>query len=577
MKNLNTILKTVLIALIALICSQNSFGQYQERSYDVKCGAVSGFDVGRSVINRLDNGYAIAGYSYNPVCGIGPFDWLFLRVKPDGNYESVRLIGTVADDKCYSLVQSLNDSGYVLAGNMYSDSRSRATFVKLNKSSSLVYSKKLSDTLNSQYMQVVRDPSNVNGFTGWIEKRVSTKIRHKLLATQYSSAGIINWGFRYNSFATATMESKSNEEAYSLCFQSAGNNYGVAARTDYFSGSTNVWDIMVVKLSYSGAVIWKKVYTFNPPSSSFYPSTEPRKIIPMTDGGFVVVGFTNAYVQNEKDIIVFRVNASGGLMWSRTYGNTGFIEEGNSIVMDGSYLVVTGSTRRATTSTNALLMKIPLTGGAPIWTRIWDASTTDTDAGYDLVQSNISVPGGYAVTGETLRGANSFDPFLWRTNVNGVIPVMHCEDSTVMQTYTNSHRLDSFLLVRVKVSDKEWTPSIITPTCNNKTICLGTGSSSPMGTEEDNSVMITEYSLEQNYPNPFNPSTTIKYDIPEASLVTIKVYDISGKEVVTLVNENKNYGRYEVQFNGDNLSTGVFYYKITAGNFTEVKKMILIK
>lgn len=575
MKNLNQILKVLVITFIALLNTQNSFSQYQEKSYDIKCGAVSGLDMGRSIVNRLDNGYAIAGYSYNPMCGIGPFDWLFIRIKPDGNYESVRLIGTAADDKCYSLVQSLNDSGYVLAGNMYTASKSRATFVKLDKSSSLVYSKKLNDTMNSQYMQVVRDPSNVMGFTGWSEKSVGTKLRHKLLATQYNTAGAINWGFRYNSFSGLT-ESKSTEEAYSICFQNAGSNYGLAARTDYFSGTANIWDIMVVKLSYSGAVIWKKVYTFNPPSSSFYPSTEPRKIIPMTDGGFVVVGFTNAYVQNEKDIIVFRVNASGGLMWSRTYGNTGFLEEGNSIVLDGSNLVITGSVRRNNTSNNALLMKIPVTGGAPVWTRIWDTSTLETDAGFDLVQSNISVAGGYAVTGETLRGANSLDPFLWRTNINGVIPFMNCEDSTAMQVYTNSHRIDSFLLVRSKLNDKEWTPSVITPQCNNKIICQGTGSS-PTGAEEDNLNIINEYSLSQNYPNPFNPVTYIRYEIPEASLVTIKVYDISGKEIMSLVNEIKNYGRYEVQFNADNLSTGVFYYKLTAGNFTQVRKMILIK
>ena len=576
MKNLNLFLKVIVITLITVLNTQNSFSQYQEKSYDIKCGAVSGLDMGRSIINRFDNGYAIAGYSYNPMCGIGPFDWLFIRIKPDGNNESVRLIGTASDDKCYSLVQSMNDSGYVLAGNMYTALKSRATFVKLDKSSSLVYSKRLNDTLNSQYMQVVRDPSNVLGFTGWSEKSIGTKLRHKLLVTQYNSAGAINWGFRYNSFSGLT-ESKSTEEAYSVCFQNAGSFYGLAARTDYFSGTANMWDIMVVKLSYSGAVIWKKVYTFNPPSSSFYPSTEPRKIIPMTDGGFVVVGFTNAYVQNEKDIIVFRVNASGGLMWSRTYGNTGFLEEGNSIVLDGSNLVITGSVRRNNTSNNALLMKIPVTGGAPIWTRVWDTTTPETDAGFDLVQSNISAAGGYAVTGETLRGTNSLDPFLWRTNINGVIPVMNCEDSTAMQTYTNSHRIDSFLLVRTKVIDKEWTPAIITPQCNNKIICQGTGSSNPTGTEEKNLNVINEYSLSQNYPNPFNPVTTIRYDIPEASLVTIIVYDISGKEVMTLVNEIKNYGRYEVQFNADNLSTGVFYYKLTAGNFTQVRKMILIK
>lgn len=577
MKNLNLILKSALVALVVFLNSQSSFSQYQERSYDIKCGAVSGLDMGRSIINRVDNGYAIAGYSYNAVCGIGPFDWMFLRIKSNGTFESVRLLGTASDDKCYSLVQSPNDSGYILAGNMFTSSKSRATFVKLDKSSSLIYSKRIHDSLNSQYLQVIRDPSNVYGFTGWNEKAIGVKLRNKLLVTQYNSTGLMNWGYRYNSFVTSALESKSNEQAYSICFQTSGSFYGVAARTDYFSGTANIWDIMLLKLSYTGAVIWKKVYRFNLPSTNYYPSTEPRKIIPMSDGGFVVVGFTNAYVQNEKDIIVFRVNASGGLMWSKTYGNTGTIEEGNSIILDDNYLVITGTTRRPTTSNNALLMKIPVTGGAPIWTRIWDATTTDTDAGYDLVKSNVSAPDGYAITGETLRGANLQDPFLWRTNVNGVIPVVHCEDSTIMQNYDNPHKLDSFLIARVKVSDKQWSPAIITPGCNDNLICSGTGSSSPTGFEEDNINLITKYSLRQNYPNPFNPVTTIKYDIPENSFVTIKVYDVSGKEVVSLVNEIKSYGSFEVKFSGENLSTGIFYYKLTAGNYSEVKKMILIK
>ncbi len=578
MKNPIYKLEVLIFTLFLLSFTQSTFSQYQERSYDVKCGAVSGTEYGRSIINRVDNGYAIAGYSYNPVCGIGPFDWLFLKIKPTGVYESVRLLGTVSDDKCYSLAQTFNDTGYVLAGNMFTASKQRATYVKLSKSSALLYSNRLDDTLNSQYMQVIVDPNKNLGLTGWDEKDVYGKLRNKLLVTQYDPNGAKNWAYRYNSHVTAALESKSTEEAYSICFQSSGGTgYGVAARTNYFSGTAGIWDILVVKLSYTGSVIWKKVYKFNLPSLNYYPSTEPRKIIPMSDGGFVIVGFTNAFVQTEKDIIVFRVNPVGALMWSKTYGSTAFIEEGNSIVLDGAYLVITGSRRRSTTSNNALLMKIPVTGAAPIWTRIWDTATPETDAGFDLVKSTIGATDGYAITGETYRGTNSFDPFLWRTNVNGIIPVMHCEDSTVLQVYNNSIKLDSFLLYRTKLPDKQWTPSIITPTMNTNTICLGT-TDDPTGMEEDNNINeITEFSLSQNYPNPFNPSTTIKYDIPEAAFVSIKIYDISGKEIYNLVNENKNYGRYEIKFNGSNLSTGVYYYKLTAGNFTEIRKMILLK
>jgi hypothetical protein len=83
--------------------------------------------------------------------------------------------------------------------------------------------------------------------------------------------------------------------------------------------------------------------------------------------------------------------------------------------------------------------------------------------------------------------------------------------------------------------------------------------------------------LEQNYPNPFNPSTTIKYEIPEISLVSIKVYDVLGSEVVTLIDEEQTVGSYEVKFNATELPSGIYFYQLRAGSFVETKKMILMK
>ena len=73
------------------------------------------------------------------------------------------------------------------------------------------------------------------------------------------------------------------------------------------------------------------------------------------------------------------------------------------------------------------------------------------------------------------------------------------------------------------------------------------------------------------------PGTNIQYDLPFDNFVSIKIYDILGKEVVTLVNEMKNAGRYIVSFNGSNLSSGIYYYKIKAGEYEQVRKMLLIK
>lgn len=96
--------------------------------------------------------------------------------------------------------------------------------------------------------------------------------------------------------------------------------------------------------------------------------------------------------------------------------------------------------------------------------------------------------------------------------------------------------------------------------------------------KEDNiNINVTNFFLSQNYPNPFNPSTTINYQIPNESLVTIKVYDILGKEVTTLVNENKAAGKYSINFDAKNLASGVYLYRIKAGNYVSTKKMMLLR
>ncbi|PID56320.1 MAG: peptidase S8 [Ignavibacteriae bacterium] len=92
----------------------------------------------------------------------------------------------------------------------------------------------------------------------------------------------------------------------------------------------------------------------------------------------------------------------------------------------------------------------------------------------------------------------------------------------------------------------------------------------------------TEFSLKQNYPNPFNPSTVIEYTIPSTGMeqsnqVILKVYDILGNEVATLVNKQQPAGNYKIKFNANNLSNGVYFYKLTSGNYTATKKLMLMK
>lgn len=95
--------------------------------------------------------------------------------------------------------------------------------------------------------------------------------------------------------------------------------------------------------------------------------------------------------------------------------------------------------------------------------------------------------------------------------------------------------------------------------------------------EDKENLVPTQFELMQNYPNPFNPSTVIRYKLPISGNVSLKVFDVLGKEIAVLVNEHKAPGVYEVEFNGAGLSSGVYFYKITTGNFTAVKKLTLTK
>ena len=89
--------------------------------------------------------------------------------------------------------------------------------------------------------------------------------------------------------------------------------------------------------------------------------------------------------------------------------------------------------------------------------------------------------------------------------------------------------------------------------------------------------LLQDFSLSQNYPNPFNPSTTISFTISDVRFTTLKIYDVLGREIVTLINEEKPAGNYEVEFSGSNLASGIYYYQLRAGDFVETKKMILLK
>jgi hypothetical protein len=97
------------------------------------------------------------------------------------------------------------------------------------------------------------------------------------------------------------------------------------------------------------------------------------------------------------------------------------------------------------------------------------------------------------------------------------------------------------------------------------------------GIEETSPAIPTQFSLEQNYPNPFNPVTNFQFTVPHSSFTILMVYDLLGREIATLVNEVKQPGTYTVQFDGSGLASGIYFYRLDAGRFNKIQKMILMK
>jgi len=193
----------------------------------------------------------------------------------------------------------------------------------------------------------------------------------------------------------------------------------------------------------------------------------------------------------------------------------------------------------------------------------------------DLHKANFSFRSDYC---EWLLIENTFATAVGKGKVNGVGNYSFLITAQSMTTgFESSNGKIKIVIWDMDDGERIVYDNLTPQNINGGAIVIKSFSGEKLVAEESNLSSPVEYSLTQNYPNPFNPSTIIKYSIPEAGNVQLKVYDIIGNEVATLVNEIKTPGSYEIQFNAAELSTGVYIYSLRAGNFVQTKKMILMK
>jgi hypothetical protein len=348
-----------------------------------------------------------------------------------------------------------------------------------------------------------------------------------------------------------------DDRGYSIQ-QTSDGGYIIAGITNSF-GAGN-YDVYLIKTNSLGDTLW--THTYGGDIDDWGYSVQQT-----SDGGYIVAGHTSSFGAGPYDVYLIKTNSLGDTLWTRTYGGD-FIDWGYSVqqTSDGGY-IITGYNYSFADVTDVYLIKTNSVGDT-IWTRTYGG--TSYDVGYSVQQTS---GGGYIIAGYTSSfGAGNYDVYLIKTNSVGDTLWTHTYGGTandvglsVQQTsdggyiiagITNSFRTGNYDVYLIKTNSNGVSTGV---TVNNLREI-------PSG-----------FVLQQNYPNPFNPSTTIRYQLSTHSHVTLKVYDVLGREVSTLVNGVEEPGYKAVKWDASRFPSGVYYYRLQVGKYIDTKKLLLLR
>ena len=422
------------------------------------------------------------------------------------------------------------------------------------------------------------------------------------------STGDTVWTRRYNGAANG------GDESYAIGIDNSGNVF-ITGNSDQGASTA---DIITIKYTPSGDETINMITL---------PNFQKPNALAVDNGGNVyVTGVTRngGNSQTNDDYITIKYNNSLSFQWSKEYnGNANSRDDATGIVVDGSgNIIVTGFSYWTGQFYNYVTIKYNSNGdslggasydglihNADFATAIAvDASDNIYVTGYSTQSVSPSVIYDYA----TIKYNSSLQQ-QWASRYDGVgngndiataIGVDTAFNVYVTGYSTGTLPYYDFLTVKYNSAGAEDTTLRQHGSANmndyataltigpNSTIYV-TGAAHFTGSDLDfytlryslypiavnpiSSRIPAEYFLAQNYPNPFNPSTTIKFDVSKTSLVKLSVFDITGREIEVLANEILNPGTYSVNWNADYVSSGIYFYRLTAGDFTQTRKMILVK
>ncbi|MCH8012468.1 MAG: T9SS type A sorting domain-containing protein [Candidatus Marinimicrobia bacterium] len=323
-------------------------------------------------------------------------------------------------------------------------------------------------------------------------------------------------------------------------------------------------DVYLIKIDTNGDTLWTK--TFGGTSSERGHSVQQTD-----DGGYIITGYTHSFGAGGSDVYLVKTDTNGDTLWTKTFGGTS-LDEGHSVQQtdDGGY-IITGSTSSFGAGNSDVYLVKTDTNGDTLWTKTYGG--TSADVGNSVKQTD---DGGYIIAGLSGSfGAGDADVYLVKTDTNG--------DTLWTKTFGGSGGWDEGNSVQ-QTEDGGYiiTGRISSFGAGNADVYLiktdSLGNAGEVGIEEEHtSHYPIRFWIAQNYPNPFNPTTTIEFSLPTSGLVTLTVYDVMARNVETILNQHMDAGIHSVQWNANKVPSGIYFVKMVSENFSQTRKMVLLK
>jgi hypothetical protein len=568
--------------LIAVLFFLYSDSSAQPETLWTKTFGGSNIDIGHSVEQTSDGGYVITGYTRSYGTMSGRNIWL-IKTDSTGTEEWNNAFGGNNDEEAYS-VQQTTDGGYILTG--YTDSfgagMKDVILLKADNLGNEVW-KKTFGGVNDEEGYSVRQTADGGFIIGGVTSSFAAGGR---------DVWIIKTDISGNEQWRKSLGGLGSDGA--RCIQQTFDNGYILTGWTFSYGPGYVGNAWLVKTDTSGTIEWHKFFGGNNVDRGYC-------VKQTSDSGYILTGYTSSFGAGLDDMWLIKTDKSGSTQWTKTFGGTGR-DYGHSVqqTADGGFIAAGYTLSYGAGGDDVFLVKTDTAGNLE-WQKTYGGSSSDI--GYSIQETT---DGGYIITGHTLSyGAGVHDVWLIKTS-NPAVPVeltgFNAEvmnGNVILSWFTASETNNSGFDIERRNEDTHYTsmgfikgkgtttePQQYSFTDMN--LSSGSyiyrlkqidydGSFQFSKTVEITVGLPAEYAVTQNYPNPFNPITTIRYTVPQLSRVKIKLFDILGNEIETLVNEMKPAGRYDITWNAAGFPSGVYFYTFVTDNYRDTRKMILMR